>query len=57
MLGVGAAAKLASEEPVDSPEFAQAEKYYSEFGNAIATFGGILKSQYKGDIKLWSKRS
>lgn len=57
IIGVGAAAKLASEEPVDSPEYAQAEKYSTEFGNAIGVFGGILKSQYKGDIKLWSKRS
>ena len=56
-LGVGAASKLALEEPVDSAEYAQADKYAAEFANAVASFGGVLKSQYKGDIKIWSKRS
>ena len=57
VLGVGTAAKLAKEEPVDSAEYAQADKYAEEFGVAIASFGSTLRIQYKGDIKMWSKRS
>ncbi len=56
-LALGAASLLGREEPVDSPEFAQALKYEDEFNKSIGLLTGFVATQYKGEFNLWSRRS
>ena len=56
---LGAAASLAEEEPVDSPEFAKAQGYRSQFDRYVKAASGFMASHYKsGDgQQLWGRRS
>ncbi len=56
-LGIGAAAELCKEQPTDSPEYAQGERYQADYQGKIGMFSNIVGTQYKGDIKLWSRKS
>lgn len=56
-IAVGAAADLGLEEPVDSPEFAQAQAYKAQYTDALAGLSDFGASQYKsGSFQLVSKR-
>lgn len=56
-IALGAAADLGMEEPVDSPEFAQAQAYRQDFNASIAALSTFAAMQYKSNFQLWSKRS
>lgn len=54
----GAAADLGLQEPVDSPEFAQAQAYQQSFNLTIGALSAFSAMQYKaGNIQLQSRRS
>jgi hypothetical protein len=56
-IALGAAADLGMEEPVDSPEFAQAQAYRQDFNQVIASLSTFSATQYKGNFNLWSRKS
>ncbi len=54
----GAAAELGMEEPVDSPEFAQAQTYQQDFNQSIAALSTFTSLQYKtGNVQIQSRRA
>lgn len=56
-IAIGAAAELAEEEPMSSPEFQQSQKYWDRFNKEIAGASTWLAEHYfSGDYQLWGKR-
>ena len=57
VIALGAAADLGMEEPVDSPEFAQAQVYRQDYNQSIGALSTFASLQYKSQgVQMWSKR-
>jgi hypothetical protein len=54
-LVLGAAAELAEEEPLDSPEFAQGKVYRERFSIETANIEATMRAQYKSSFRIWGQ--
>jgi hypothetical protein len=54
-LVLGAAAEMAEEEPLDSPEFAQGKVYRERFIAESANIEATMRAQYKSSFRIWGQ--